>query len=426
MASKYFLIAGMVVSFFGASCSPTPDTNGVSGVSQSSPADAGPVIEAAPTVQFENARLSEQPSAILNTGQSAAKAPDLEEGPATPELEPEQAAAAAVATAPAEPDKPQPLFPEDTSPLSDEARQMLANIKWDMAPEVLNAVLKENEGGHFPWSDELHPDRFYDTIRGLGGTYIGVGTDQAYVFISWQRPTLAFTVDYDPWVVCIHQGYHALFDTCENIDCFRKMLDDKDGTYKFLLNTYYAENPERREIAKIFRANSHGFLRQLNRIAKLPYPTFVNDADSYNYIRTLIKSGRLVTLQANLLGNVALKGISDTLRESGRTVTTLYTSNAEQYWSYGKQFKENMRGIPWAENGVVMRTLATKPMNKDYTYRVMPHKVFLAWLDDPRGKDVKRISKRYRFETRPEDSTEPPEVPFILDDVMPEEAPIKR
>ena len=316
-------------------------------------------------------------------------------------------------------------IPEDLSPLPDDIRQKLQSIPWDVDPEVLNAVEKENEGGHFPWSDELRPDRFYDSIHGLGGTYIGVGTDQAYVYMGWQRPTLAFAVDYDPWVICIHYGYIALFDTCNDIECFKKMLDDKNGTFNFLLNTYYATHPNKREIAKIFRANAHGISRRLNRIAALGLPTFVNDPETYRYIQTLIRTGRLVTMQANLLGNTAFKAISQTLRENGRTVTTLYTSNAEQYWGYNKAFKANIRAIPWADNGMIMRTIATKMANGDYTYRIMPHQVFLAWLDDPRGTNVYKISQSYVIRQRGEGSTEPPDIPFILDDRLPSAAKSK-
>ncbi len=308
---------------------------------------------------------------------------------------------------------------DDLSPLSDEIRAQLHSIPWDVEPEVLNAVEKENEGGHFPWSDEKRPDKFYDSIRGIGGTYIGVGTDQAYVYMGWQRPTLAFAVDYDPWIVCIHYGYMALFDTCNDIACFKKMLDDKTGTYKFLYNTYYADHPNRKQIAKIFRANAHGILRRLNRIAQLDVPTFVTDHETYLYIQKLVRSGRLVTMQANLLGQTALKAISQLLKDHGRTVTTFYTSNAEQYWGYNKAFKANMRAIPWAENGMLMRTIATKLANEDYTYRIMPHRVFLAWLDDPRGSNVYKISQSYVIQTRPPDSPEPPDIPFILDDRMP-------
>lgn len=308
---------------------------------------------------------------------------------------------------------------DDLSPLPEDIRTKLHTIPWDVEPEVLHAVEKENEGGHFPWSDEKRPDKFYESIRGLGGTYIGVGTDQAYVYMGWQRPTLAFAIDYDPWIICIHYGYLALFDTCEDIDCFKKMLEDKKNTYQFLLQTYYASHPNRKQIAKIFRDNAHGILRRINRIENLEIPTFVTDKEMYQYIRTLVKTGRIITMQANLLGNTAFKAIAQTLRDYGRTVTTLYTSNAEQYWGYNRAFKENMRVLPWSDNGMIMRTIATKRANGDYTYRIMPYRVFLAWLADSRGTNVYKISRSYVIQTREENDKLPPDIPFILDDRMP-------
>ena len=126
------------------------------------------------------------------------------------------------------------IISDDTSPLSDELRQKLAAIPWDVPPEVLNAVEKENEGGHFPFSDELHPEKFRETIQDMGGTYIGIGTDQSYVYMGWQKPTLAFAVDYDPWVVYIHHAYIAFFDHCEDAACLMAMFDDRVGTSDFL------------------------------------------------------------------------------------------------------------------------------------------------------------------------------------------------
>ena len=369
-----------------------------------------PIVVAQNTITHDAPAIQDHPSAdVADTAPNAPTASQTNDGASPAQNLAQQS----------------PTIPEDLSPLAEDVRQKLQSIPWDVEPEVLNAVEKENEGGHFPWSDELRPDKFYDSIRGLGGTYIGVGTDQAYVYMGWQRPTLAFAVDYDPWVVCIHYGYIALFDTCDDIACFKKMLDDKTGTFNFLLNTYYATHPNKRQIAKIFRANAHGISRRLNRIAALGVPTFVNDPETYRYIQTLIRSGRLITMQANLLGNTALKAISQTLQENGRTVTTLYTSNAEQYWGYNKAFKANIRAIPWADNGMIMRTIATKMANGDYTYRIMPHQVFLAWLDDPRGTNVYRISQSYVIQQREEGSTQPPDIPFILDNRLPSEVKSK-
>ena len=304
------------------------------------------------------------------------------------------------------------VISDDFTPLSDALRQKLAAIPWDVPPEVLNAVEKENEGGHFPFSDELHPEKFRETIQNMGGTYIGIGTDQSYVYMGWQRPTLAFAVDYDPWVVYIHHAYIAFFDHCEDAACLMAMFDDRLGSSDFLEN-YYANNSEKKNIIKVFKTVSGNIRRQLGRLAAMKTPNFTNDPETYQYIRTLVKSGRLVTLQANLLGDTALKAIAQTLRETGRTVTTLYTSNAEQYWAYKKAFKENMRSMPFADNALIMRTSATKPINNDYRYSVQPARVFLAWLDDPRGTMVKRVTKS----VRPKDEND---FPFVYDDAMPD------
>ena len=304
------------------------------------------------------------------------------------------------------------LISDDLTPLSEALRSKLASIPWDVPPEVLNAVEKENEGGHFPFSDELHPEKFRDTIQNMGGTYIGIGTDQSYVYMGWQRPTLAFAVDYDPWVVYIHHAYIAFFDQCEDSACLMTMFDDRIGSSEFL-EKYYENNSEKKNIVKVFKTVSGSIRRQLGRLAAMKTPNFTNDPETYQYIRTLVKSGRLVTLQANLLGDTALKAIAQTLRDTGRTVTTLYTSNAEQYWGYKKAFKENMRTMPFADNALIMRTSATKPINNDYRYSVQPARVFLAWLDDPRGTMVKRVTKT----VRPKDEND---FPFVYDDAMPD------
>ena len=72
-----------------------------------------------------------------------------------------------------------------------------------------------------------------------------------------------------------------------------------------------------------------------------------------------------------------------------------------------------MRAMPFADNALIMRTSATKPVNNDYRYSVQPARFFLAWLDDPRGTAVKRVTKT----VRPKDEND---FPFVFDDAMPD------
>ncbi|MBO4349462.1 MAG: hypothetical protein J6A01_00760 [Proteobacteria bacterium] len=378
------------------------------------PEKSQPETVAKPDNQPEDTQpeLAENFEVPLRNGEADQADAHLNEGEVPPTAENANSDAAEPANEqPAEQADPN-VISDDLTPLSDALRQKLAAIPWDVPPEVLNAVEKENEGGHFPFSDELHPEKFRETIQNMGGTYIGIGTDQSYVYMGWQRPTLAFAVDYDPWVVYIHHAYIAFFDQCEDSACLMAMFDDRMGSSEFL-EKYYENNAEKKNIIKVFKTVSGNIRRQLGRLVAMKTPNFTNDPEIYQYIRTLVKSGRLVTLQANLLGDTALKAIAQTLRETGRTVTTFYTSNAEQYWAYKKAFKENMRAMPFADNALIMRTSATKPINNDYRYSVQPARVFLAWLDDPRGTMVKRVTKS----VRPKDEED---FPFVYDDAMPD------
>ncbi|MCL2325754.1 MAG: hypothetical protein FWC40_04555 [Proteobacteria bacterium] len=300
------------------------------------------------------------------------------------------------------------------TPLSPEQRGILASIRWDLPPEKLNAVKAENENKHFLWSDEEHPYMFEPAITGLGGTYIGIGTDQSYLYMGWQRPTLGFVVDYDPWVVMVHYAYFAFFDKCEDSACFREHFANRE-TGQAWLKEYYAQHPQQAFILSVHRASHRGITNRFAKIRRLDAKTFLSDPSIYAYLRDMVQSGRLVTLQANLLGDVAFSSIAQAMHQLGAHVTTLYLSNAEQYWNYSASFKQNIRALPYADNAIVMRTSATKPQNSDYRYSIQPVNVFKAWLDNPRGSNVKRVIRPVRI-------TGPDHIPFTVDDFMPPEA----
>lgn len=304
--------------------------------------------------------------------------------------------------------------------LSDAQLKLLSSITWDVDPEVLNAVLQENEGQHFMYSDELHPELFYDTIKDMGGTYIGIGSDQGYLFTGWQRPTLAFLVDYDPWIIVQHKVYMAFWRACEDSDCLLRLFHDREAGLAFLTSQAGIDaGLSDKDSQKIYRAGRMSVAKKLRMIRKMPQKTFMNDPESFAYIKNLIESGRLRTFQANLLGDLAFKSMADTLNALGAKVTTLYLSNAEQYWAYSQQFKENMLNLPAAENALVMRTSASKPINEDYRYSVQPMSVFKAWLRHPKGNTVRAVTKRVRVK-------DAEEFPFTVDDVMPPAVEVKK
>ncbi len=78
------------------------------------------------------------------------------------------------------------------SPLLPDELKQIAAIKQDPAPEELDAIKPEHRNKHFLTSDELHPELFAPSLKKVAGkgVFIGIGTDQGYVFTSWMRPPL--------------------------------------------------------------------------------------------------------------------------------------------------------------------------------------------------------------------------------------------
>ena len=261
--------------------------------------------------------------------------------------------------------------------LSESQRSIVNGITWDLPPEVLNAVLKENEGGHFLFSDEKHPEMFRETIENLGGTYMGIGTDQGYVFIGWQRPTLAFLVDYDPWVVIVHKLYMALFKVCDSGDCILSYFEDPEKGREFIKS---CDELSDRETLAIYKDAQRGITNRLRNIRRMKEKTFMNDADTFDYIKKLIETGRLTTYQANLLGDRAFASTREAMQKLGAQMTVLYLSNAEQYWRYSDQYRKNMSELDYSDNAYILRTIATKPVNGDYRYSAQKADLFKSWI----------------------------------------------
>lgn len=300
------------------------------------------------------------------------------------------------------------------APLTDSERAILKQITWDEEPEVLNAMKEENENKHFLWSDELHPELFAPSLKDIGGTYIGVGTDQAYLFAGWQRPSLAFFVDYDQWVVSMHLVYMAFFDRCDDAACIAALFSNVQEAND-ILDAYYESNAQLKQIKTVYRRGRQNIARRLRSFTSMEERNFMNDEDTFRYLQNMIRGGRIVTIQLNLLGDKAFKSIANALNALDAKVMTLYLSNAEQYWSYNKQFKANINILPYHDKAFIMRTTATKPQNGDYRYSIQPLTVFKAWLEHPRGSNVRRVTKAVYVR-------EPDQFPFTVDEFYPQDS----
>ncbi len=300
------------------------------------------------------------------------------------------------------------------APLCAEQMEILANIQQDPEPEVLYAVHTETIGRHYLVSDEKHPELFKETIENKGGTYMGVGFEQGYLYVGWLRPSLVFLIDYDPWVVLNHRVLVEVMKTCDDAQCLYNHFSKRDVAEAFLntqqaIDAGFAEKENRHRIHRL----RYAVTQALAKLRDSELPTMMNRPEIYQFIRELVLSGRLRVVQANLLESGSIESIAGAMNQLGASLQTLYLSNAEQYWNYSDQFKKNMLALPFAKDGIIMRTRATYPRNSDYRYSIQPASIFKIWMAHPKTRAVKPMTKHVSIR-------KPDQFPFVIDDLLPE------
>ena len=87
-------------------------------------------------------------------------------------------------------------------------------------------------------------------------------------------------------------------------------------------------------------------------------------------------------------------------RALGVPVRVLYLSNAEQYWNYGREYRDNLAAFDFDERAVVLRTVSSRKANHDYRYNVHFARDYQARLRDPTIRQVYQLVERRRIEGR--------------------------
>lgn len=278
-------------------------------------------------------------------------------------------------------------------PLDPAVREVIWGVHEDEVPEVLNATREDLENRHYLTCDELNLHVWYEQVKDLGGAYAGVGSDQAYTFIGWQRPSIAWLTDYDPWVRTVHKIYLLAFETAEDNQAFRDFWnpDNYDETWEAIRERWEGDRDERlfRPVWRDWHSRIYWRLIRYNRtLNDAEIPWFLNDDEHYAFVRDFVLSGRVRPLLANLLDDAALMEIGEVSRELQVPIRVYYLSNAEDYWNYPDQFRENFLNLHFDEQSLILRTNATKRQNGDYRYMSQGALNFQEWL---RQDFVRRI-----------------------------------
>jgi hypothetical protein len=285
--------------------------------------------------------------------------------------------------------------------LSDEARALFWGSVEDDAPEVLLATRPDLEGRHYLTCDELNLHLWYERVRDIGGGYAGVGSDQAYTFIGWMKPDLAWFTDYDPWSSSLHHIYAAFFENGDDIAAFRAWWEEDQRTAaRELLRERYADSGyDLDRMLLVYDEARYKVARRLRRLQRIlgaaEIPSFVTDEATYQYVRTFIAQGRARPMLANLIDDQALRAVGDVGRQLDVPIRVFYLSNAEDYWRYPQEFRDNFQALHFDERSLILRTNAAKRTNGDYRYNSQTALSFQQWLQQ---EDVRRISDIWQRE----------------------------
>jgi hypothetical protein len=277
----------------------------------------------------------------------------------------------------------------------------------DPPAKELDGVREEYFGRHYLAGDEWNLHLFEPHIRGKGGGYVGVGSDQSYLLIAWQRPAFAWQIDYDELVVLLHQAYRVFFRESSTRGAFIELWSPKGSVRALeLIDQHLAGHPKQRLIRRVYReqrANIEIRLRRQAKIyAKAKVAWFLSDDEQYAFIRQMIAAERIRPMCGNLLEKKTLVGIGAAARQTGLTIRVFYPSNAEEYWHYPQQFRDNIAGLPFDADSLVIRTLSTWSINQDYRYYVQAGSLFQDWLRRPWVNRVYLMTPRRKLKG-PED-----------------------
>lgn len=238
--------------------------------------------------------------------------------------------------------------PSALAPLSQESRARLTAIAEEHTPPPAQHYFRSNE-----WFQDL----LVEKLSGLGGAYVGVGSDQNYTMAALARSELLMLIDYDPRIPWVHRIYDVLVrksaTPAELIACFEPAQAEATAA---ALRDAFGSDANAAAMVKHFKGRTKLWHKYLERVQRTP-STWLSDASLYAHVRTLFTQGRVISRNGDLTATTTIRSIADTSQALEVPVRIVYFSNAEQFFKYTKSFRESMAALPTDERSVVIRTV---------------------------------------------------------------------
>ncbi len=231
-----------------------------------------------------------------------------------------------------------------------------------IAPDPPPPRLASNR--HFFAGNERGIGLFLDGLARKGGVFIGVGTDQNYLLAGWCQPELLVLMDFDPMIPDLHRLYGLFFSQATDGQALTALFKPDDATARqvtALLDDQIEDPAERSRLAKVYRRARKDVYNHLLELTQELHDagiaSFLDDLAQYRSIATLFATGRVITLRGDLTLDGAFRHLARALEAHKRTVSYLYVSNAEAYFRYGPEFRQNIHALPIAADSLLLRTI---------------------------------------------------------------------
>ena len=338
------------------------------------------------------ARASAPPSAVPHEP-AIAREPAPRAAPVPPAPAP-FAVVEPAASPTAQAEAPGPAIEDELlAPLSDDEARILFGSPSDEPPERRGGVTPDRLDKHYIAGNEKTLHAFYSSIVGIGGGYVGVGSDQAYLLIGWARPEIAWLTDYDPDVVDVHEIYRLCILASDTPDDMLGLWDKAGRPRVEALIDAEHEGRKAKRLKALYGRNrgwiARRLLAQRDRLREATIPSWLTDPETYDYVRRMLQARRVRPVLANLLDAKGITGVAETARTLGVPIRVLYLSNAEEYWpKYTARYRANLAALPFAPEALVLRTLLIWDVNEDYRYNVQRADNYLGWLARPFVRNV--------------------------------------
>ena len=256
---------------------------------------------------------------------------------------------------------------------------------------------KTTRSNHYVVSNERRHFLFRESVENVGGVFVGVGSDQVYLMAGWAKPEVLIPMDFDQFIVDLHGIYRLAFLKSETPEAFLKLWNDA-SRMKTLVKEGAGSDDKKAKLLNVLDFGRKAIAARLGRVkrqySKLNVATFLTDASQYNFLVELFKADKVFPVRGDLTKKQTMQGIAAATRKANLHVGAIYLSNAEQYFTFSQQYRDNIAAMPFNEKSLVLRTFPDG--KKGYYYFTQSGKLFQNWMERAKIRKVFSMLKTKR------------------------------